>query len=171
MPNSTLELHKGCCVVTRYSGAKMETIDGKIWPVRVLIVDDCEPWVNFVLKLLNGVPGLRVVGIALDGNDAIIQTQLLRPDLVLMEISLPFRNGIDAARQIIRFVPGSRIIFVSQKYQPPLVQAALAAGGQGYVVKVDVASELLRAMEAVVEGSRYFSRTLLGPDLTATRVM
>lgn len=149
----------------------MEVSTAKTLSVRVLIVDDYKPWVNFVLKFLDEVPGLRIVGVALDGDEAIIQTQLLRPDLVLMDISLPLRNGIDAARQIIRFVPGSRIIFVSQKYEPPLVQAAIAAGGQGYVVKVDVANELLPAIEAVVEGRRYFSRRLLDPDLTETRVM
>lgn len=149
----------------------MEVSTARTLSVRVLIVDDYKPWVNFVLKFLDDVPGLRIVGVALDGDEAIIQTQLLRPDLVLMDISLPSRNGIDAARQIIRFVPGSRIIFVSQKYEPPLVQAAIAAGGQGYVVKVDVAGELLQAIEAVVEGRRYFSRRLLDPDLTETRVM
>lgn len=149
----------------------MEVSTARTLSVRVLIVDDYKPWVNFVLKFLDDVPGLRIVGVALDGDEAIIQTQLLRPDLVLMDISLPLRNGIDAARQIIRFVPGSRIIFVSQKYEPPLVQAAIAAGGQGYVVKVDVAGELLQAIEAVVEGRRYFSRRLLDPDLTETRVM
>jgi two-component system, NarL family, nitrate/nitrite response regulator NarL len=149
----------------------MEAFTGRTSPVHVLIVDDFKPWLDFVHKLLDNVPDLRIVGVAFDGDEAITQAQLLRPDLVLMDISLPLTSGLDAARQIIRLVPDSRIIFVSQKSEPVLVQAAIAAGGRGYVVKLDVCRELLLAMEAVVEGKRYFSRGLLDFDFTETKVM
>lgn len=149
----------------------MEAYTSKPSPVRVLLVDDFRPWLNFVHKLLDKVLDLQIVGVAFDGNEAVRQAQLLRPDLVLMNINLPLTSGIDAARQIIRLVPESRIIFLSQKSDPAVVQAAIAAGGQGYVVKLDVCRELVQAMEAVVEGKRYFSQGLLNLDLTEARLM
>lgn len=171
MPSSPLEIPTRRGLASRDSGTQMEAITGKTSPVRVLVVDDFKPWMNFVQTVLEKVPGFRIVGVAFDGAEAILQSQLLRPDLVLIDISLPLMNGIDAARHIIRLVPDSRIIFVSQKCEPSVVQAAFAAGGQGYVAKFDVVGELLQAMEAVVEGKRYFSRKLLDLDLTETRVM
>lgn len=140
-------------------------------PIRVLIVDDSKPWMNFVHSMLDKESDVRIVGTAFDGYEAVAQAQILQPSLVLMDISLPKLSGIEAARRITSLVPGTKIIFVSQHRESGVVQAAMGAGGQGYVVKMDVVRELVQAMNSVVLGYRYFSTGLLGLDLPDTTEM
>jgi len=109
---------------------------------------------------------MRIVGFALDGKEAVAQAQTLQPDLILMDISLPTQSGIEAARQIMRLVPEAKIIFVSQHRESVVIETALAAGGWGYITKMDAGRELLPAMTAVVEGKRYVSSGLPAVDST-----
>ncbi len=126
--------------------------------VRVLVVDDFKPWLSLVKAMLENEPGMRIVGIALDGSEAVAKAHALQPDLILMDINLPKLNGIEAARQISRQVPEAKIIFVSVESEPELARSALAAGVRGYVNKLDVEKELLSAMKAVASGKLYVSR-------------
>lgn len=111
---------------------------------------------------------MRIVGFAADGKEAVAEAQSLQPDLILMDISLPTLSGIEAARQIMRLVPKAKIIFVSQHRESVVIQTALAAGGWGYIAKMDAGRELLPAMTAVVEGKRYVSSGLPAVDLAET---
>ena len=140
-------------------------------PVRVLIVDDFKPWLDFLKSLLEKVEGMTIVGTASDGVEAVLRARTLTPDLVLMDVSLPRLSGIEATSEIIRLVPDVKILFVSQHRETVIVQTAIAAGGKGYVVKLDAGTELLPAMESIVQGKRYFSRGLLGLELTETTEM
>jgi DNA-binding NarL/FixJ family response regulator len=81
----------------------------------------------------------------------------LKPDLILLDIGLPTLNGLEAARQIRKLVPESKIIFLSQESSADVVQEALRIGARGYVVKVRAATGLLTAVEAVISGKRYVS--------------
>ena len=133
--------------------------------VRLLVVDDYEPWHDFVSKALLDEPELQVIGGVSDGLEAVQQAQQLRPDLILLDIGLPGLNGIEAARRIRGVSPTSKILFVSENRSPDVAQEALRNGAGGYVVKSDAASELLPAVKAVLEGKRFISTSLTGRDL------
>jgi DNA-binding NarL/FixJ family response regulator len=83
----------------------------------------------------------------------------LQPDLVTLDLGLPVLNGIEAARQIREKSPNTKILFISENRSPEIAQAALAAGGVGYLVKSD-AAELLKAVDSVMQGGRYVSHSL-----------
>ena len=125
--------------------------------IRVLVVEDFAPFWQFIRSTLAKRPELQVVGEVTDGLEAVRQAQALEPDLVLLDIGLPTLNGIEAARQIHTFVPGSKIIFVSQECSPDVVHAALKVGARGYVVKSSAAIDLLAAVEAVLDERQFVS--------------
>jgi len=105
---------------------------------------------------------LQVIGVASDGLEAVLNTEALQPDLILLDIGLPKLDGIEAARRIRSVAPESKILLLSQESDLDLARAALGAGGHGYVVKSDAEDELIAAIEAVMEGKRYVSCTLAG---------
>jgi two-component system response regulator NreC len=84
----------------------------------------------------------------------------LRPDVILMDIVLPWLNGIEAARQIRRIAPDSKIVFMSSLSDPELVRAALRAGGRGYVLKADAHGSLMHGLGAVLAGRCFVSSSL-----------
>ena len=94
---------------------------------------------------------------AADGLEAVQKAELLAPDLVLLDIGLPTLNGIEAARQIRKIVPKSKIIFVSQESSCEVVHEALDFGAWGYVLKARAATDLLAAVDAVLEGRHFLS--------------
>lgn len=103
-----------------------------------------------------------VIGVALDGLEAVLKTEALQPDLILLDIGLPKLDGIEAARRIRNAASECRILFVSQEFDFDVARAALSAGGHAYVVKSDAEDELIVAIEAVMMGKRYVSRKLAG---------
>ena len=137
-------------------------------PLRVLIVDDHEPWRRFASTTVLKQPELQVIREVSDGLDAVQQAQQLQPDLILLDIGLPTMNGIEAARRIREVSPRSKILFVSENRSPDIVEAALSNGAGGYVVKSDAGTESLAAIKAVLEGKRFISARLAGHFLVAT---
>jgi CheY-like chemotaxis protein len=133
--------------------------------IRVLVVDDYEPWRRLVSKTLCSKPELRFVGEASDGLQAVHRSQELQPDLVLLDIGLPILNGIEAARQILERVPKAKILFVSENRSQDIAELALRLGASGYLVKLDAASALLSAVETVLKGQRFLSGSLSARDL------
>jgi DNA-binding NarL/FixJ family response regulator len=105
-------------------------------------------------------PDLRVVGEAIDGVEAVQKAQELKPDLILLDISLPGLNGIEAARRILGIVPDAKILFVTSNVDGDVAAAALSDGAFGYVLKADGKSELLRAINAVLQGEKVVSKRL-----------
>jgi len=134
--------------------------------IRVLLVDDYEPWRRFAASTVQKKLEFQIVGEAADGVLAVQQAQKLQPDLILLDIGLPTMNGVEAARRIREVSPTSNIIFVSENRSPDIVEAALSAGGCGYVVKSDAGSELLPAVEAVLQGKQFLSTSLVARDST-----
>ena len=135
--------------------------------MRVLIVDDHEPWRRFATRTLLKQPELQVIREVSDGPDAVQQAQQLQPDLILLDIGLPTMNGIEASRRIREVSPSSKILFVTENRSPDIVEAALSNGAGGYVIKSDAGSELLPAIKAVLEGKRFISACLAGHFLVA----
>jgi DNA-binding NarL/FixJ family response regulator len=135
--------------------------------VRILIVDDFDPWREFVVLHLNDQPFMSVLGFASDGLEGLQKAEELQPDLILLDISLPKLNGIELARRVRRLVPKAKILFLSSNADPDVIRAAFCAGGAGYVLKMDAGGSLLDAMEAVLLGKQFVSRSLMGiEDLT-----
>ena len=130
-------------------------------PVRVLVVDDFEPFRRFVRSTLTQRPDLQVIGEASHGLEAVGKTEALTPDLILLDIGLPRLRGIEAARRIRRLSPKSKIVFVSQESAPDIVQEALDSGASGYVLKMRSATDLLAAIDAVLDGRRFVSNGLI----------
>src|SRR4051812_38300877 len=129
---------------------------------RVLVVEDHELWRQYISSALQNTPQWRVIGEVSDGAEAVQQARALSPDLILLDIGLPTLNGIQAARQMIAECPGSRILFVSEHQSWDIAGAALATGARGYVIKSNILSDLLRAMNAVIDGRRFISAALAG---------
>jgi DNA-binding NarL/FixJ family response regulator len=125
--------------------------------VRVLVVDDYEPFRRFVCSALEKRSAFRIVGEASDGLEAVRRAEQLKPDLILLDIGLPTLNGIEVARRIRTVAPESKIIFVSQEFSPEIVQVALGLGAWGYVRKAKAGSDLLAAVEAVLLGKHFVS--------------
>jgi len=136
--------------------------------IRVLVVDDYKAWRSFFSTALQKKPELQVIGQVSDGLEALQQAQELQPDLILLDIGLPTLNGIEAARQIRNVSRASKILFVSENRSPDIIKEAFTTGAGGYVVKSDAATELLPAVDAVLEGKRFLSRSLVGYDLATS---
>lgn len=94
----------------------------------------------------------------------------LKPDLIILDIGLPGQNGIEVARQILNAAPGTKILFVSQERSSDIVEAALRTGAYGYVIKANAGSELLRAVQMVLEGKRFISSDLAVLNLNPKEV-
>ena len=123
--------------------------------MRVLIVDDHEVVRRGLRSLLCEQPNCEVCGEAVDGFDAIEKAQELKPDVIIMDITMPRLNGVDATRQIRRILPHSGVLVLSQHESAEMARHVLKAGARGYVVKSSVGRELLRAVETVNRGELF----------------
>ena len=112
-------------------------------PLRVLLVDDNESVRRSICQILHSQTDIEVICQAADGADALNQARQHRPDLVLLDITMPTMNGLDAARILKREFPSMHVLIVSQHDSRGFQWAALAAGASGYVVKSNAARDLL----------------------------
>lgn len=129
-------------------------------PFRVLVVDDFEAFRRVVASILQKRPELQIICEVSDGLEAVQRAEEFQPDLILLDIGLPRLSGIEAARQIRKLVPESKIIFVTQESSPDVVQEVLGLGAYGFVVKTRAESDLLAAVDAVLEGRKFVSSGL-----------
>jgi DNA-binding NarL/FixJ family response regulator len=133
--------------------------------VQILVVEDFGPYRNFITLSLAEKEGFHVVSEATDGLEAVDRALELKPDLILLDIGLPKLSGLEAARRILTAMPQSKIIFLTQETTPDIVSAAFGIGACGYVAKSRAASDLLPAMQAVLDGKRFVSPGLVASDL------
>jgi DNA-binding NarL/FixJ family response regulator len=141
--------------------------------VRILIVEDFEPWRQFLHSFVQRNPAWQIVGEASDGLEAIEKSREMQPDVIVLDIGLPKLNGIEAARRIRKIAPSARILFFSENCCVEVVQEAFHIGGRGYVVKSDALDELGAALLAVIAnqqfvGSRFKNQGLSLPHMRKT---
>lgn len=129
-------------------------------PIRILVVEDFEPFRAFVTSSLEQHPEFEIIGELSDGLEAVGRAAELNPDLVLLDVGLPSLNGIAAARRIREHSPQSKILFISGDQAPDIVEQALSTGAAGYLVKSDAGRELLVAVAAVLQGRQYLCSSL-----------
>jgi len=132
-------------------------------PVRILVVDDFEPFRRFVCSVLGQKPEWQIVGEASSGLEAVQKAEDLQPDLIVLDIGLPTLNGIEAARRIRKLRSQCKILFLSQETSTEIVQETLNLGAVGYLVKAYAGSELLIAVEAVCGGGQFIGKGLSRP--------
>jgi len=138
--------------------------------VRILVVDDHEPFRRFLHSKLQQRPELQIVGEASDGLEGVQKAKDLQPDLILLDIGLPRLNGIEAAHRIMKFFPNANILFISQVNDAAVIAAAIGNGAKGFVRKLNVNRELLPAIEAVLRGE-HITRTGVTQRESASSVL
>jgi DNA-binding NarL/FixJ family response regulator len=135
-------------------------------PVRVLICDDHALVRAGIAKLLEAEEGLSVVGEASGGDEAVELTSELAPDVVLLDVVMPGRSGIDVLPDLLAARAASRVLVLSMQDDPAYVREAFAAGANGYLLKEAADAELVQAIHEVAAGRRYV-HPLLGARLAA----
>jgi len=125
--------------------------------VRILIADDHELFRRGVAAELTQVPGWVVSGEATNGRDAVALAAQIKPDVVVLDLTMPELNGLETARQIIAADPGARILILTAHESEQLVREVLSAGAQGYVLKSDAGRTLVAALQALLEGRSFFT--------------
>lgn len=127
-------------------------------PVRVLIADDHEIVRQGLRTLLAAVSGVfEVCGEATDGREAVEKTRQLRPDVVVLDISMPGLNGLEATRQIVKEIPQAEVLILTMNESEQMIEALLSAGARGYLLKSDVARDLLVAIKSLYERRPFFT--------------
>ncbi|HTB86335.1 MAG TPA: response regulator transcription factor [Steroidobacteraceae bacterium] len=124
---------------------------------RILIADDHELFRRGVAAELTQVPGWVVAAEATNGRDAVALAASLRPDIVVLDLTMPELNGLEAARQIVLADPSARILILTAHESEQLVREVLSAGAQGYVLKSDAGRTLITALQALLEGGSFFT--------------
>lgn len=122
---------------------------------RVLIADDHSIFLAGLRRLVEDV--CEVVGMVENGRALVESADKLKPDLILLDISMPLLNGLDAAREIKKSLPDCKLLFLTMHASPTYATEALKAGGNGYLLKQSAASELSTAIEAVLGGQIYLT--------------
>jgi DNA-binding NarL/FixJ family response regulator len=125
--------------------------------VRILIADDHELFRRGLAAELTQVPGWVVAGEAGNGRDAVELAAALKPDLVVLDLTMPELNGLDAARKIISVNPAARVLILTAHESEQLVREVLSAGAQGYVLKSDAGRILIAALQALLDGRSFFT--------------
>jgi DNA-binding NarL/FixJ family response regulator len=140
-------------------------------PIRVLVVDDHAVVREGIRHILEGEPGFAVVGEAANGAEALRLAEAQRPDVVVLDVTMPGESGLRVAPRLLAAVPEARVLFLSMHDNAEYVREGTRAGAHGYILKDSAAAELRAAVRAVHAGGSYFSapsRAADGGDLFAT---
>jgi DNA-binding NarL/FixJ family response regulator len=123
--------------------------------LRILLADDHLPFLSMVESLL--VPTFEVVGRVSDGQSLFAAAMRLKPDVIVSDITMPILSGIEASKQLRESGSSAKIVFLTVHSDTDFVQACLAAGAAGYVLKPRIMSDLLRAIEEAFAGRKFIS--------------
>ena len=126
--------------------------------VRILVADDHDIIRRGLRELLLAKPGWEICGEAKTGKEAVRLAEQLKPDVMVVDISMPELNGLDAARQILKSDPNIGILILTMHFSDQLVREVIDSGARGYILKSDTDRELVSAVEALANRRTYFTR-------------
>jgi DNA-binding NarL/FixJ family response regulator len=124
--------------------------------IRILVADDHPTILEMVKNILKAHRGFEVVGEARDGQQAVSLAESLKPDVIVINVTMPKMSGFEAARRIRVHVPDSAIVILSSHKDQQFIEEARKAGANGYVKKSDADEQLIRAIETTVKGQEFF---------------
>jgi DNA-binding NarL/FixJ family response regulator len=124
--------------------------------LRILIADDHEAVRKGVCAILSSRLDIEVCGEAVNGKEAVEKAKELRPDLIILDVTMPILNGFDVAREIRKSLPGIPLLMLSMHQSAQLVEEAKRIGVKGYVTKTQAAETLLKAVDAVCSDETFF---------------
>ena len=133
----------------------MSLLRNPIDKVRVLVADDNKEVRDKVVQMLS--PSFNVIGTARDGKSVCEAVDMLRPEVVVLDVSMPYMDGIEAAKKMNRNGSKAKTVFLTVNADPDFVRAALKAGASAYVIKSYMATDLIAAMNAAVEDRVFVS--------------
>lgn len=135
-------------------------------PYCLVLADDHVMFRKGVKRIITGVDDFEVIGEANDGRELLDLLQTTNPHLIILDISMPNLRGLEATREIKRVYPYIKILVLTMHKKKEFIQQAMAAGADGYLLKEDADSELLKAIKTVREGNKFIS-SLLASELAA----
>jgi DNA-binding NarL/FixJ family response regulator len=127
---------------------------------RILIADDHEIVRHGIRALIESHPGWEVCAEAVDGREAVEKTVELRPDLALIDVSMPNLNGLDAARQILQTLPHTCVLILTMHESEQIVREVLEVGARGFLLKSDAARDLVSAIQALQRRTTFFTSSV-----------
>jgi two-component system, NarL family, response regulator NreC len=128
--------------------------------IKVLIVDDHRLLIDGLRPILEKQREIEVIGAAKDGQEAIEQAHIHHPDIILLDISMPQLNGLDAARKILDILPDTKIIMLSMHADKRYIRESIHVGARGYLLKESAISEVISAIKEVQKGELFFSHEI-----------
>ena len=145
---STARLSNGTVAVSKRSITKRN--------VRILIADDFPAILELVKNILNAYPGFEVVGEARDGQHAVALAEALKPDVIVLNVTMPMMSGFEVARRIRNRFSDCAIVILSSHKDDQFIAEARKAGANGYIEKSNADEQLVRAIESAVKGEEFF---------------
>jgi len=137
--------------------------------IRVLVLEHFDQFQKTIGPILRQRPQWKVVGVVVEAADAVRLAKQLQPDLILLDIDLPRMNGVKAARRLRSAAPDSKMVFLGQESSIGVVREAFRLGASGYVIKEYAPSELVPAMETVLQGTEFIGSGVWGANLIAKK--
>jgi len=131
--------------------------------IKVLLVDDHAVLRDGLRFLLEAEGDIQIIGTAANGQEAVEQATLDCPDVVMMDISMPVMNGIEATKQICAICENTKVVILSMYHTNDYIQRALDVGAAGYLLKDSAGAELVTAIRTLHAGKPYFSQTTTKP--------
>ena len=125
--------------------------------IRILLADDHDLVRRGLRPLIESEWGWEICGEAKNGREAVAMAEELKPDIVVLDVGMPELNGVDAARQIKRALPGTEILILTGQESEGLVHQVLAAGARGYLLKTDAGAQIIPAIKALCEHKPYLT--------------
>jgi DNA-binding NarL/FixJ family response regulator len=128
-----------------------------VYPVSVLIADDHEIVRRGLRALIQEQPGWQVVAEATDGRDAVAKAEEFKPDVAILDITMPSLNGLEATRQIAKLSPSTKVLILSIHESDQLIHKLLGAGARGYILKADAGRHFITAVKALLANKTFFT--------------
>jgi DNA-binding NarL/FixJ family response regulator len=128
-----------------------------VCPVSVLIADDHEIVRRGLRALIQEQPEWQVVAEAIDGREAVAKAEEFKPDVAILDITMPSLNGLEATRQIAKLSPRTKVLILSIHESDQLIHKLLGAGARGYILKADASRDLIKAVKALLANKTFFT--------------